>query len=190
MPSISPALLATDADGVALDRLAVCLPQKPAKYLVLLSYAAKTYMKQVDAAQQSLGNTYASASTGSAEPTMEMPSFPPLAGMEGVGSTEGFSASAATMGPAALAAVAYTSSYKLNTPPKSSSGAGTSGLLATPFDNHLIAWKAAYNAESMKRIKAYLKYIRWARKQSAGMEDDLKSGAILKNLAGPVAPLA
>ncbi len=184
-------LLAADADGSALDRLGVCLPLKPAKYLVLLSYAAKMYMKQVDAAQQSLGPATGSA----AEPAMEMPSFPPLAGVDGGGTMEGFSASATAMGPAALAAVAYTSSYKLDTPPKSSSGsaaaaAAASSLLATPFDNRLIAWKAAYDAESMKRIRAYLKYIRWARKQSGALEADLKSGAILKQSVGPTAPLA
>lgn len=174
-------LLDADADAEALERLAVCLPDKPAKYLILLSYAAKTYMKQVDAAKQTLGGSYAATATASAGPAeMEMPTFPPEA-------SEGFS-TASAQAQASASLVSYTSSYRLDTPPKSSSGLPS--LARTPFDNRLIAWKAAYNAESMKRIKAYLKYINWARKQTTSLQNDLQSGAMINQLVGPRAPLA
>ena len=168
-------LLNADADVGALERLVVCLPDKPAKYLVLLSYAAKTYMKQVDAAKQSLGGSYAASVTASNEPAVEMPSFPPM-------NAEGFTSSSSA------SLVSYTSSYRLDTPSKSSSEPAS--LLLTPFDRRLIAWKAAYNAESMKRIKAYLKYINWARKQTTSLQADLQSGAMTQQLVGPRAPLA
>jgi hypothetical protein len=174
-------LLNADADVGALERLVVCLPDKPAKYLVLLSYAAKTYMKQVDAAKQSLGGSYAASVTASNEPAVEMPSFPPDA-------TEGFSTASAQAPAASASLVSYTSSYRLDTPSKSSSEPAS--LLLTPFDRRLIAWKAAYNAESMKRIKAYLKYINWARKQTTSLQADLQSGAMTQQLVGPRAPLA
>ncbi len=173
-------LLGADADTEALERLAVCMPNKPAKYLILLSYAAKTYMKQVGAAKETLGGPYeATASAGPAE--MEMPTFPPEA-------VEGFSTASAQAPAGTASLVAYTSPYRLNTPPKSSSELPL--LARTPFDNRLIAWKAAYNAESMKRIKAYLKYINWARKQTAALQADLQSGAMINQLVGARAPLA
>ncbi len=176
-------LLGADADAEALERLAVCMPDKPAKYLILLSYAAKTYMKQVDAAKETLGGPYAAAAASAGPAEMEMPTFPPEAG-----AAEGFS-TASSQAPAGTASlVAYTSPYRLNTPPKSSSELPL--LARTPFDNRLIAWKAAYNAESMKRIKAYLKYINWARKQTSALQADLQSGAMINQLVGARAPLA
>lgn len=190
-------LLNADADVGALERLVVCLPDKPAKYLVLLSYAAKTYMKQVDAAKQSLGGSYAASVTASSEPAVEMPSFPPDAaeGFTDGGrliprrlNAEGFSTASAQAPSASASLVSYTSSYRLDTPSKSSSEPAS--LLLTPFDRRLIAWKAAYNAESMKRIKAYLKYINWARKQTTSLQADLQSGAMTQQLVGPRAPLA
>lgn len=182
-------LLEGDATEEGLERLAVCMPAKPTKYLILLSFAAKMYMQELRRAGSGLGSG-SGVATASEPGAVEFPSFPD-------GAAEGFADADAD---AAVASdptttidgrpLAYTSSYRIETPPSSSSASIKPDFAATPVDNRIATWKAAYNAESMKRINAYLRYIRWARKKTGALATDLQSGSITAGVLQGRTPLA
>lgn len=141
-----------------LEPLFQCLPSAPARYLLLLSFAAKTYQGQLESAGTVVG--------------LDMPTLPIV---------EKFSASAAAAAGAAADA-AYISPYLL--PATASAPAPTPG--ARDAENQLIAWKAAFDSDSINRIQMYLRYCRQALKRIGELEADAKSGKLGKAAAANV----
>jgi hypothetical protein len=211
-----------------LTQLQNCLPARPAKYLILLSYAAKVYMKQLRESRESLGGAYSGTGAIQGGPDMEMPSFaapqndngtarlPPegfrckaaypnaeILPAEGfrckaaypnaeILPAEGFRCKAGIL-PAegfqdsASGSLYYSSSYALSTPQREE--APISPSLKTPFENAADAWIAAYDADALKQIRAYIRYCKWARKETAAIRSDSESGAIANKIQLPPSAL-
>lgn len=210
-----------------LKQLQNCLPARPAKYLLLLSYAAKVYMKQLREARESLGGAYSGSGAMQGGPELEMPSFAPPPNEDGTprlppdifrtgptkrsqegfatkgglsqGSTraEGFQTPKAFINPNASLRLAepfetqqtgslyYSSSYLLPAPTKPLTASTVDTTLRSPLENVLDAWKTAYDAESVKQIRAYIRYCKWARKEIQAIKRDSESGGIVKKVQLP-----
>lgn len=206
-----------------LTQLQNCLPARPAKYLLLLSYAAKVYMKQLREARESLGGAYSGTGAMQGGPEMEMPSFAPPPKEDGTPRLppEGFQAPKALVNPNASLRLAegfgtfgalsqgscgaegfqapiegfqsegdsgslfYSSSYLLPNPTKPLTASQVDTTLRTPFENMLDAWKSAYDNESVKQIRAYIRYCKWARKEIQAIKGDAESGGIAKKIQLP-----
>ncbi len=170
-----------------LTQLQNCLPARPAKYLLLLSYAAKVYMKQLRESRESLGGAYSGSGAMQGGPDMEMPSFAAPRNDNGTArlppgsifSKEGFEDSPGS----ASASLYYSSSYALPAPQREE--AITPASLKSPFENAVDAWIAAYDAEALKQIRAYIRYCKWARKEIAAIRRDSESGAIAHKVQLP-----
>ncbi len=178
-----------DVDAAkGLTQLQNCLPARPAKYLLLLSYAAKVYMKQLRETRESLGGAYSGSGAVQGGPQMDMPSFAAPRNDNGTarlppGSifpVEGFQDNL----DSASNSLYYSSSYALSAPERGS-GAPTTAAAKTPFENSVDAWKAAYDAEALKQIRAYIRYCKWARKEIAAIRRDSESGAIANKIQMP-----
>lgn len=165
-----------------LTQLQNCLPARPAKYLLLLSYAAKVYMKQLRESRESLGGAYSGSGAMQGGPDMEMPSFAAPRNDNGTARLppEGFEDSPVS----ASSSLYYSSSYALPAPQRG----GETPIppsLKTPFENAVDAWIAAYDAEALKQIRAYIRYCKWARKEIAAIRRDSESGAIARKVQLP-----
>lgn len=177
-----------------LTQLQNCLPARPAKYLILLSYAAKVYMKQLRESRESLGGAYSGTGAIQGGPDMEMPSFAAPRNDNGTARLppEGFRCKAGIL-PAegfqdsASGSLYYSSSYALSTPQREE--APISPSLKTPFENSADAWIAAYDADALKQIRAYIRYCKWARKETAAIRSDSESGAIANKIQLPPSAL-
>ncbi len=165
------------ADG--LSPLFKCIPSEPSKYLLLLSYASKTLKGQLDSVQGMLGLQNLSASADD---------LPPPSEVELQGRRAG-SASAVAEGFAdadSASASAYISAYAI--PNSSSNSASTASAASASdakgllIDNELAAWKAAYNSESLTRIKQYLKYCTAALKDIDDINKAGKDGSLIKRM--------
>ena len=184
-----------------LTQLQNCLPARPAKYLILLSYAAKVYMKQLRESRESLGGAYSGTGAIQGGPDMEMPSFAAPRNDNGTARLppEGFRCKAAYPNAEILPAegfqgqqdspasasgsLYYSSSYALSTPQREEPPISPS--LKTPFENAADAWIAAYDADALKQIRAYIRYCKWARKETAAIRRDSESGAIANKIQLP-----
>ncbi len=180
---------ALDGDSAkGLAQIQNCLPARPAKYLLLLSYAAKVYMKQLRESRESLGGAYSGSGAMQGGPDMEMPSFAAPRNDDGTArlpptlfretTTENFQD-----GSTASASLYYSSSYLL--PPPERGTTTVSPQAKTPFENLVDAWRAAYDAESLKQIRAYIRYCKWARREIAAVRRDSESGAIANKVQMP-----
>ena len=107
--------------------------------------------------------------------------------MEGSGSGSGAGAAIPKKG---ASDAAYISKYALPTVTRESftSGSGSSPV-PSGFENQLAAWKYAFDPESMKRIKMYIRYCNKIYQKIDTIKNDAESGALLKkmNLAGVTA---
>jgi hypothetical protein len=174
-----------------LTQLQNCLPARPAKYLILLSYAAKVYMKQLRESRESLGGAYSGTGAIQGGPDMEMPSFAAPRNDNGTARLppDGFRSKAEAEGfqDSASGSLYYSSSYALSTPQREE--APISPSLKTPFENAADAWIAAYDADALKQIRAYIRYCKWARKETAAIRSDSESGAIANKIQLPSSAL-
>ena len=171
-----------------LKQLQNCLPARPAKYLLLLSYAAKVYMKQVREARESLGGAYSGSGAMQGGPELEMPSFAPPPNKDGTPRLppDIFRANAEGFQESQTGSLYYSSSYLLPNPVATPLTASTvDTTLRSPLENMLDAWKAAYDAESIKQIRAYIRYCKWARKEIQAVKRDSESGGIVKKVQLP-----
>lgn len=181
---------AFDGDSTkGLAKLHNCLPARPAKYLLLLSYAAKVYMKQLREARETLGGAYSGSGALQGGPDMEMPSFAAPQNDDGSarlppdgfrGAIEGFVDGTPSLN--------YSSSYLLPTPIRltaSDAAQQQTQSLNTPFENAVDAWKAAYDTDSLRQIRAYIRYCKWARKEIAAVRRDAESGAVANKIQLP-----
>lgn len=169
------------SDGLA--PLFKCLPERPDKYLLLLSFASKTIKGQLDSVQGILGLQKISADANDLPPPSEAELS---ARRTGSANAEGFADSAS--------ADAYISAYALPTLPKSnkqttaSNGATANALPENitsqdmTLENELAAWKSAFNSESMTRIKQYLKYCTAALKDIDDINNAGKDGSLIKRI--------
>ncbi len=180
-----------------LGQLHNCLPARPAKYLLLLSYAAKVYMKQLREARETLGGAYSGSGALQGGPDMEMPSFAAPRNDDGSARLppEGFQGPMGPVYPSAnlrpaegfqtasdVGSLNYSSSYLLPQPSRTTSEAPP---LKTSFENAVEAWKAAYDANSLRQIRAYIRYCKWARKEIAAVRRDAESGGIAQKIQLP-----
>lgn len=184
-----------------LKQLQNCLPARPAKYLLLLSYAAKVYMKQLRESRESLGGAYSGSGAMQGGPEMEMPSFAPPPNDNGTPRLppEGFQTPKAFINPNSSygaegfegfedtqsGSLFYSSSYLLSAPTKSLTASTVDTTLRSPLENTVDAWKSAYDSESVKQIRAYIRYCKWARKEIQAIKKDSESGAISKKIQLP-----
>jgi hypothetical protein len=179
---------AFDGDSTkGLAKLHNCLPARPAKYLLLLSYAAKVYMKQLREARETLGGAYSGSGALQGGPEMEMPSFAAPRNDDGSarlppdgfrGAIEGFVDGTPSLN--------YSSSYLLPTPTRLTASEATEQQpLKTSFENAVDAWKAAYDTDSLRQIRAYIRYCKWARKEIAAVRRDAESGAVANKIQLP-----
>ena len=164
-----------------IDTIYQCLPATPGKYLLLLSYASRILKEQFDNGAGSLGGTYAEIDLE--EPPIYMEN----------------SASESTILKKGASDAAYISKYALPTVTRESftSGSASAGgsasasaaIAASGFENQLAAWKYAFDSESMKRIKMYIRYCNKIYQKIDTIKKDAESGALLKkmNLAGVTA---
>ncbi len=185
-----------------LGQLHNCLPARPAKYLLLLSSAAKVYMKQLREARESLGGAYSGSGALQGGPEMEMPSFAAPRNDDGSARLppEGFQGPMGPVYPSAnlrsaggflegfqtasdVGSLNYSSSYLLPRPTRTASEAPAP--IKTSFENAVEAWKAAYDANSLRQIRAYIRYCKWARKEIAAVRRDSESGGIAKKIQLP-----
>ena len=171
-----------------LTQLQNCLPARPAKYLLLLSYAAKVYMKQLRESRESLGGAYSGSGAMQGGPEMEMPSFAAPRNDNGTARLppDGFRAIIERFEgnpDSASGSLYYSSSYALSVPQRGEAPIPAS--LKTPFENSVDAWIAAYDTEALKQIRAYIRYCKWARKEISTIRRDSESGAIARKIQLP-----
>ncbi len=160
-----------------IDTIHECLPATPGKYLLLLSYASRILKEQFDNGAGSLGGTYS-------EIDLEEP---PIYTDNSSGST---------IPKRGASDAAYISKYALPTVTResfisgsaSASASATGGsasavrMMASGFENQLAAWKHAFDAESMKRIKMYIRYCNKIYQKIDTIKKDAESGALLKKM--------
>ena len=173
-----------------LSPLFKCIPSEPSKYLILLSYASKKLKGQLDGVQGVLGLQNLSASADDLPPPSEVELQGRRAGSAAALAAEGFTASASAS--AVLANTSgvenvYISAYAIpNTASNSNSGEASVSASATAsgnsIENELAAWKAAYNTESLTRIKQYLKYCTAALKDIDDINNAGKDGSLIKKI--------
>ncbi len=166
------AALATPASA-GLERLYECMPASPGKYLLLLSYAARLLKEQ-------LGNASA-IGIDTNVPDADLPIEPAAEAAKQAKKTtasmEGFVDSRANS--------AYVSAYALKAPERTQVTASADPRTQTPnssFDNQLEAWKRAFDPESTKRIKQYLRYCNNVFKKLDTIKADAESGSLLKRM--------
>ena len=168
--------------GNGLAPLFKCLPERPDKYLLLLSFASKTIKGQLDSVQGILGLQKISADANDLPPPSEVELS---ARRTGSANIEGF----ADAESAPLAASAYISAYAIPNSTKKTTASATASTLPEDItsqdmtlENELSAWKSAYNTESMTRIKQYLKYCTAALKDIDDINNAGKDGSLIKRI--------
>ena len=167
------------ADG--LSPLFKCIPSEPSKYLILLSYASKTLKGQLDGVQGVLGLQNLSASADDLPPPSEVELRGRRAGSAAVLAAEGFAS--AESASASASANAYISAYAIpNTASATASASASATASGNSIENELAAWKAAYNTESLTRIKQYLKYCTAALKDIDDINNAGKDGSLIKKI--------
>jgi hypothetical protein len=171
------AALGTPASA-GLERLYECMPASPGKYLLLLSYASKLLKEQLQSA--------AAIGVDTNVPDADLPIEPAAEAAKQVkkaaASMEGFVDSRANS--------AYVSAYALKAPEREKVTAAAAQADADPrtqtpnssFDNQLEAWKRAFDPESTKRIRQYLRYCNNVFKKLDTMKADAASGSLLMRM--------
>jgi hypothetical protein len=159
--------------SAGLERLYECLPATPGKYLLLLSYAARMLKRQFEgAAGLGLGGV----------PELPMGAEGDMAAAVGTDKKvrEGWRDSRVSE--------AFVSAYALKAPERGSGNSVSSSQAAsdprqqtpnTTFDNQLEAWKQAFDTESTKRIKQYIRYCNNVYKKLDTINEEAKSGDLL-----------
>jgi hypothetical protein len=160
--------------SAGLERLYECLPATPGKYLLLLSYAARMLKRHFEGvAGLGLGSV----------PELPMGAEGDMAVAVGASKKvrEGWRDSRVSE--------AFVSAYALKAPERGSGNGSSSGSQVasdprqqTPnstFDNQLEAWKQAFDAESTKRIKQYIRYCNNVYKKLDTINEEAESGDLL-----------